>query len=871
MSKRMNSNEIRTVFLDYFKKLGHTIVPSSSLVPINDPTLLFTNAGMVQFKETFLGIEQRPYARAASAQRCVRAGGKHNDLEHVGLTKRHHTFFEMLGNFSFGDYFKREAIEFAWRLITEEFEIPTERLWVTIFRDDKESENIWLNELKIDPKRFSYCGEKDNFWSMGDTGPCGPSSEIFYDHGPEIAGGPPGSPDEAGDRYVEIWNLVFMQFNRDINGKLTKLPKPCVDTGMGLERIAAVLQGVHDNYDIDMFQYLLKSLSKIVDCYDFHNSSMRVIVDHIRSSAFLIVDGISPSNEGRGYVLRRIIRRALRHGFKLGQKQPFFYRLTPALVEVMGTAYPELKKAQALIEQVIEQEEIQFASTLGKGLKILDQVIATQTGNEIPGNIVFQLYDTYGFPPDLTADIARERNLILDYSGFQEAMNRQREMSQQAQQFNIDQTQHLHIGGTTEFTGYTTLTDEGVVTTLLSDHKPVTALLEGEKGAVVLDRTPFYAESGGQVGDVGYLYADHGNFHVTDTKKLGKVYLHYGEIVSGQLKVNDRVRAEVAESRQAIVLNHSATHLLHEALRRVLGEHVVQKGSLVDAKRLRFDFSHPKALTLQQLQDIEQLVNQQIRANLQSEVTKTTLDEAKKMGAMALFGEKYGETLRVVKMGEFSLEVCGGTHVYRSGDIGLFKIMSESAVAAGVRRIEAVTGNEALLFVAKKEQQLMDISDMLKTSSDNIIEKLKQTLLENRTLIKKLTKFKQQLAKQQTSSLAHQAEEVAGVQVLVANMGAVDRDTLRSTLDQLKQQFDKAAIVLASVKDNHVVLVSGVSKNCLPYFNATELLNQVAHQVGGKGGGRADMAQGGGNQPQALPAALASVKPWVQNKMAQTK
>lgn len=867
MPRRFTTNELRKAFLDYFKELHHEVVPSSSLIPGNDPTLLFTNAGMVQFKDVFLGIDQRPYTRATSVQRCMRAGGKHNDLENVGYTARHHTFFEMLGNFSFGDYFKKEAIEFAWRFLTEVLGLPKERLWVTVFRGDQESEAIWLNELKVDPQRFSRCGEKDNFWQMGDTGPCGPCTEIFYDHGPEVAGGPPGSSDAHGDRYVEIWNLVFMQYDRDLQGKLKPLPKPCVDTGMGLERIAAVVQGVHDNYDIDIFVHLLNALAAIIHHKNIHDTSMRVIVDHIRSVAFLIADGVIPSNEGRGYVLRRIIRRAVRHGYKLGQHQPFFYRLTAALVETMGEAYPELIKIQPLIEQVIEQEETNFSKTLSKGLKILDQETEKLSDKQIPGEVIFQLYDTYGFPPDLTADIARERGLTLDYAGFNEAMEAQREQSQQAHHFSVDHTQKVYIKGETEFVGYDSLIAEAKVTTMLQDNKPVAILRTGDKGVVVLDRTPFYAESGGQVGDTGYLYFDDGSFRVKDTQKQGSVCLHVGEMVKGQLRVKDPVRAEVDASRQDVALNHSATHLLHEALRRVLGEHVMQKGSLVEAKRLRFDFSHSKALTTQELQAVERLVNQQIRANLVSEVEVMSPEQAKERGAMALFGERYGKAVRVLEMGDFSTEICGGTHVRRTGEIGLFKIVSESACASGVRRIEAVTGQAAIMYVESKESQLQHMSDLLKTHPESLPAKLNQLLEEHHQLEKSLDKLKQQLANQQTTDMASKAIEVNGVKVLATELQDVDTPTLRNTLDQLKNQLGKAAIILAVVKNNKVQLVAGVSKNCLEFINATDLLNHVARQVGGRGGGRPEIAEGGGDAPQHLPDALASVADWVKQKI----
>lgn len=863
----MNSNELRTAFIEYFKASGHEVVASSSLVPANDPTLLFTNAGMVQFKDVFLGLEKRPYTRAISVQRCMRAGGKHNDLENVGYTARHHTFFEMLGNFSFGDYFKREAIEFAWKFLTEVLALPQDRLWVSVYRDDKESEAIWLKQIKVDPKRFSHCGEKDNFWQMGDTGPCGPCTEIFYDHGPKIPGGPPGSPEQDGDRYVELWNIVFMEYERDLNGKLHPLSQRSVDTGMGLERIAAVMQGVHDNYDIELFQYLLKALSNLVGCKDFHDTSMRVIVDHIRAAAFLIADGVIPSNEGRGYVLRRIIRRAVRHGYRLGKTEPFFYKLTGTLVELMGEAYAQLVKTQPLIEQVIKQEEIQFSKTLTKGLKILDQEVGKLKKREIPGDVIFQLYDTYGFPPDLTADIAKERNLTMDYAAFNAAMEHQREQSQQAQQFTVDQTQKVHIGGATEFVGYENLAARAVVKTLLQNDQLITVLKTGEKGVVVLDRTPFYAESGGQVGDTGYLYFDCGSFRVKDTKKQGDVHLHFGGVVKGQLHLKDSVRAEVDCAREAIMLNHSATHLLHEALRRVLGEHVMQKGSLVAAKRLRFDFSHSRALTTQEIQAVERLVNQQIRANLKSNVTEMTPDNAKKKGAVALFGERYGKQVRVLEMGDFSLEICGGTHVEYSGRIGLFKIVSESACASGVRRIEAVTGKAAILYVEVEEERLRRMSELLKTNPENVANKLNLLLEEHRTLEKELFKLKQQLANQQTAKLVDKAIDIEGVKVLAVQLRAVDQETMRSTLDQLKQTLGSAAIVLATVKGSKIQMVAGVTKDCTSRISAVDLINQVGEQVGGKGGGRPDLAQGGGDAPQALTQALQSVALWAEKKL----
>lgn len=863
----MNSSDIRQSFLDFFKANGHHIVSSSSLIPGNDPTLLFTNAGMVQFKDIFLGLEKKPYVRATSSQKCVRAGGKHNDLENVGYTLRHHTFFEMLGNFSFGDYFKHEAIRFAWRFLTEVMQIPKEKLWITVFKKDKESEDIWLNDIGVDSKRFSRCGEKDNFWSMGETGPCGPCTEIFYDHGPSVVGGPPGSRDSDGDRYVEIWNLVFMQYNRDISGSLTELPKQSVDTGMGLERISCVMQGVHDNYDTDLFVPLLQALTQLVPCDDFKNTSMRVIVDHIRSCSFLIADAVVPSNEGRGYVLRRIIRRAVRHGFKLGQNKPFFYRLVPALVELMGTAFPELIKSQKLIEQLLKQEEEQFAKTLATGLKILDQATHDLQSHEIPGDLIFQLYDTYGFPPDLTADIARERNLMMDHEGFERAMARQREQSQQAQSFNMDITQTIHIGTATQFVGYEKLHSEAKITALLHDNKPAKYLSADMAGVVVLDKTPFYAEGGGQVGDSGYLYFDAGSFYVEDTKKLGDAYLHKGRVIKGQLHTGDAVRAEVdQERRRNIMLNHSATHLLHEALRRVLGDHVHQKGSLVEAKRLRFDFSHTKAVSTQEIQAIEQLVNEEIIANLSAKTRVMTPDEAKEQGALALFGERYGDEVRVLNFGEFSTEICGGTHVAHTGEIGFFKIVNEAAVASGVRRIEAVTGKSALAHVQQQENQLRDLGLLLKTNTDTIFVKLQQLLETQKQQEKELARFKQQMAGQQSGNLIQQAKKINTIDVLAVEIKNADRDSLREMVDQLKTQLKNPAIVLATVQEAKVVIIAGVGKNVIPHFTAGELLMHVAQQVDGKGGGRPDLAQGGGDNPAALTQALKSVEEFVRNK-----
>ena len=860
----MSSNELRAAFTDYFKAHQHTSVPSSPLVPLDDPTLLFTNAGMVQFKDVFLGVEKRDYTRAVSIQRCVRAGGKHNDLENVGYTQRHHTFFEMVGNFSFGDYFKVEAIAFAWEFLTKILNIPAEKLWVTVFKDDKESEAIWLDQMKIDPKRFSRCGEKDNFWSMGDTGPCGPCTEIFYDHGPSVAGGPPGSKEESGDRYTEIWNLVFMQFNRDASGRLTSLPKPCVDTGMGLERIAAVMQGVNDNYDIDTFKSLLHALSELVDYLDIKAIPMRVIVDHIRSASFLIADGITPSNEGRGYVVRRIIRRAARYGFKLGQQKPFFYRLVAALVKEMGATYPQLVSSQSFIEKIIEQEEKQFSLTLSKGLKILDKELEESGSTVISGQLMFQLYDTYGFPPDLTIDIAKERHLTWDMEGFSAAMLKQREQSQQSQQFNRDQTEHVHLTGETKFTGYEKNSDEGKVTILLHDSKPVGHLKKGEKGTVVLDQTPFYAESGGQVGDTGFLYFEDGSFYVADTQKKGSVILHQGKVVAGELSNGMIVRAEVDNARQQTKLNHSATHLLHEALRRVLGEHVVQKGSLVDSKRLRFDFAHSQAVTALQIQEIEQLINQQIRDNHPMHTNVKSLEEAKQSGAMALFSEKYADEVRVVSMGAFSTEICGGTHATRTGDIGLFKIVSESASASGVRRIEAVTGPEALSYINNLQQQLNQLSEVLKAPKEALIEKATQLLDQTRQLSKEIASFKQKSAHQSTGELSSHIKKIGEVSVLIQEIKNSDRESLRHTIDQLKSSLGEFVVLLATISDEKIVYVSAVSKEIASKLSAPDLLKAA----GGKGGGRPDMAQGGGDEPSRLPEALKSAMLWVEGKLS---
>ncbi len=864
----MKTSEIRNKFLTYFQNNDHQIVPSSPLVPANDPTLLFTNAGMVQFKDVFLGREQRPYRRAASSQRCVRAGGKHNDLENVGYTARHHTFFEMLGNFSFGDYFKREAIGYAWEFLTGELGLPPGRLWVTVFDQDDEAAAIWLDEIGVDPARFSRIGAKDNFWSMGETGPCGPCSEIFYDHGPEVAGGPPGTPGEDGDRYVEIWNLVFMQYDRSADGELTPLPKPSVDTGMGLERIAAVMQGVHSNYDIDLFKALIEAAAQATGEQDLTHNSLKVIADHIRSCAFLILDGVVPSNEGRGYVLRRIIRRAARHGYELGCAQPFFHTLVGPLCEQMGDAYPELTQAAGRIEEQLLREEQRFAETLEQGMKILDEAIAGLSGKVLPGETVFKLYDTYGFPVDLTEDIAHNRGLSLDMAGFEREMAAQRERARAASQFATGYGDKLELEGQTEFTGYQRLEDRAEVVAIYRDGQPVTHLETGEQGLVVLDHTPFYAESGGQVGDSGLLLGEGVELEVLDTQKQGDVITHIAVVERGSLHEGDRVEARVdARARARIAANHSATHLLHAALRQLLGEHVMQKGSLVEAERLRFDFSHGEALSREQLREIEALVNEQIRANLPVQAEEMNVDQAMAAGAMALFGEKYGDEVRVLSMGDFSKELCGGTHVARTGDIGLFKITAEGGVAAGVRRIEAVTAEAALDWVNGNEDRLLRVAELVKAGRDTIEQKVVQLLERNRSLEKSLETLKAKLARAAGGDLEAQAVDVAGIKVVAAQLDGADVKTLRDTVDQLKQKLGTAAIVLAAVDGGKVRLVAGVSKNATGRVKAGELVNRVAQQVGGRGGGRPDMAQAGGSDPAALGEALASVPQWVAEQI----
>ncbi len=865
--------DIRQAFLDFFAQQGHTIVPSSPLVPANDPTLLFTNAGMVQFKETFLGLEQRSYNRATTTQRCVRAGGKHNDLDNVGYTARHHTFFEMLGNFSFGDYFKREAIQYAWQFLTEVLQLPAEKLWVTVYEEDDEAEDIWLKELKVDPTRFSRCGKKDNFWMMGDTGPCGPCSEIFYDHGAEVFGGPPGSPDEDGDRYIEIWNLVFMQFNRDADGNLTPLPKPSVDTGMGLERLAAVLQHVHSNYEIDLFQNLLAAVGKLANNTDYTNSSMRVIADHIRACAFLIIDGVVPSNEGRGYVLRRIIRRAIRHGHKLGLREPFFHLLVDALDAEMGEAYPELRASKDVARKVLKQEEERFAETLDQGMKVFEQAISELNSTEISGEVIFRLYDTYGFPTDLTGDIARERGLTLDLAGFEQHMDAQRTRARAASQFAAEwQESAQSIDSVTDFTGYEFVETESEVVALFQQGQAVQQLQAGDEGQVVLAQTPFYAESGGQVGDRGLLVQgeDKVVFTVSDTQKLSKAHVHVGRLAQGSLKVGDKVWAKIDQAaRMATARHHSATHLLHAALRSILGEHVKQKGSLVSPERLRFDFSHFEPVSAEQLIEIEQRVNQQILHNVAVETRLMSLDDAVNSGAMALFGEKYDDNVRVLSMGEFSTELCGGTHVRQVGDIGLFKIVSETGIAAGVRRIEAVTGERSLAWVTTAEQQLSSLASLLKTAPENLEERVKQVLEQVRSSEKALQQMQAKLASSQGDDLLSQAQPLAnGAKLLVAKLDNFDPKQLRDTLDQLKNKLGSAVILLAVIKDGKVSLIAGVTKDLTGKVKAGELVNFVAEQVGGRGGGRPDMAQAGGTQPEQVPAALEGVPAWVAERLA---
>ncbi|MDP5325211.1 MAG: alanine--tRNA ligase [Litorivicinaceae bacterium] len=865
----MKSADIRSAFLSYFAENGHTIVPSSSLVPGNDPTLLFTNAGMVQFKDVFLGDEPRHYSRATTSQRCVRAGGKHNDLENVGYTARHHTFFEMLGNFSFGDYFKRDAIRFAWGFLTECLGLPAERLWVTVHTSDQEAEDIWIREMGIDPTRFSRLGDKDNFWTMGDTGPCGPCSEIFYDHGPQVAGGPPGSPDDDLDRYIEIWNLVFMQYEQAADGTRSPLPRPSVDTGMGLERIAAVMQGVHSNYEIDLFRALLSAAMNVTGTTDTASKSLRVIADHIRSCAFLICDGVLPSNEGRGYVLRRIVRRAIRHGHKLGCEKPFFHRLVHALVAEMGEAYPELRDAEDRIVAALKQEEAQFAKTLDQGMRVLDEAVSELADRTLPGALIFKLYDTHGFPVDLTNDIARERDLIMDMPGFEAAMAEQRAKSRQASQFSADGQVRLDLEGATEFLGYTHLESGAQVLALVREGQQVEHLEAGQQGIVILNQTPFYAESGGQQGDSGQLTSGSGAFLVETTQKLGSHFAHEGRLQMGHLAVGDTLTARVeGPRRHATALNHSATHLLHAALRQVLGTHVTQKGSLVTHDRTRFDFSHQGPVTSAEIAAIEALVNGEIRKNVEVRTQVMAIEDAKAAGAMALFGEKYADEVRVLTMGSFSIELCGGTHVSRTGDIGLFKVVSEGGVASGVRRIEAVTGEGALDHLAEMENWLREAAVRLKATPESLLSKVDQTLEKLKGQERELEQLRMKVATQAGGDLLDHAIDVCGVRLLSTTLEGADPKTLRDTLDRIKQRLGTGVIVLATVRDDKVNLIAGVTDDLTAQVKAGDLIGFVASQVGGKGGGRADMAQAGGTNPASLPAALASVQQWLTEQLA---
>ena len=869
----MKSAEVRQKFLEFYQSRGHEIVASSPLVPGNDPTLLFTNAGMVQFKDLFLGKEKRSYERAVSSQRCVRAGGKHNDLENVGYTARHHTFFEMLGNFSFGDYFKHEAIAFAWEFVTKELGLPADRLWVTVYEDDDEAADIWIKEIGVDPARLSRLGEKDNFWAMGDTGPCGPCSEIFYDHGADVPGGPPGTPEEDGDRYVEIWNLVFMQYDRAEDGTLTPLPKPSVDTGMGLERVSAVMQGVHSNYQIDLFANLIGATADIIGVKQRDLPSLYVIADHIRACSFLIVDGVLPSNEGRGYVLRRIIRRAIRHGYKLGMSDPFFHLLVAPLVAEMGEAYPELAAQADHVRKILLQEEERFAETLDQGMRILEESIAGMHGSVIPGRTVFKLYDTYGFPIDLTEDIARERQLTLDHAGFKQEMEAQRTRARASSMFgSVGTASDAKLVAdlpATEFTGYENLEGQAKVVALICEGKSVESLEPGQTGQVVLEATPFYAESGGQVGDTGELAGANSHFKVMDSQKLGHSVSHIGELSGGAIKLGETLTATVdAQRRQAIVLNHSATHLLHAALRQVLGEHVNQKGSRVAPERLRFDFSHYEAVTSEQLRQVEDLVNEQVRGNGEASTAVMGYDEAIEAGAMALFGEKYGEHVRVLKIGDFSTELCGGTHVDQAGDIGLMRIVSESGVAAGVRRIEALSGKSALDWIRAQDDQLGELADMVKGPKEDLADKVRQLLQRNRSLEKELEKLKSQLAGGRSTDLADQAVDVKGVKVVAARLEGADRKTLRTAMDQLKDRLGSAVVVLAAVTGpEELALIAGVTKDRMGQVKAGDLINAVAQQVGGRGGGRPDMAQAGGSDVAKLDEALGSVVAWVEERL----
>ena len=865
----MKSNELRRTFLEYFRGHGHEIVPSSPLVPGNDPTLLFTNAGMVQFKDVFLGTDRRPYLRATTAQRCVRAGGKHNDLENVGYTARHHTFFEMLGNFSFGDYFKREAIAHCWELLTGVLGLPPEKLWVTVYEHDDEAARIWFDDIGIDRTRFSRCGEKDNFWAMGDTGPCGPCSEVFYDHGPEVPGGPPGSPDEDGDRYIELWNLVFMQFNRDAEGNMEPLPKPSVDTGLGLERTAAVLQGVHSNYETDLFANLIGAAVEITGAGDPGDKSLRVVADHVRSCAFLIADGVVPSNEGRGYVLRRIIRRAIRHGHRLGVRDPFFWRMVAPLDAEMGDAYPELRRRRGQVERALRQEEEQFARTLDQGMRILEDAIDGLDGSEIPGETVFKLYDTYGFPVDLTADIARERSLTVDHDAFERAMEGQRARARASSRFKVTGETAIDVGATSAFTGYDRLDGPATVTAVLRDGRDVQRLEPGEEGWVVLDETPFYAESGGQVGDRGRLVAGAAGFDVTDTQRHGDAIVHVGTVAGGALSTGAVVEARVdGGARRAAARNHSATHLVHAALRAVLGEHVQQKGSLVAPDRLRFDFSHYEPVTRDEIRRIEAMVSSWILDNDEARTEVMPLEEAKRSGAIALFGEKYDDPVRVLSFGDYSVELCGGTHVSRAGDVGLCKIVSEGGIAAGVRRIVALTGEAALAWVHSMEDRIDRIAGSVKADTESVADRVEAMLARNRELERELDRLKARVAASHGDDLAAQAVDVDGLKVLAAQIDGADPKALRETVDRLKTRLGSGAVVLAAVNAGKVALVAGVTKDCTDRIEAGTLANHVARQVGGRGGGRPELAQAGGNDPSGVERAIRSVPQWVREQLA---
>ncbi len=861
--------DIRDAFINFFKDKGHEIVDSSPLVPGNDKTLLFTNAGMVQFKDTFLGQDKRSYNKATSSQRCVRAGGKHNDLENVGYTARHHTFFEMLGNFSFGDYFKQDAIKYGWEFLTEVVGLPAEKLWITVYEEDDEAADIWLKEIGVDENRFSRIGAKDNFWAMGDTGPCGPCTEIFYDHGEDIPGGPPGTPEEDGDRYIEIWNLVFMQYNRFADGTMEPLPKPSVDTGMGLERLAAIMQNVHSNYEIDLFQSLIKATAKITGTTDLNNKSLRVIADHIRACSFLIADGVFPSNEGRGYVLRRIIRRAVRHGYQLGVKDLFFYKIVDTLIQEMGKAYPILVEQKDFVKKILKQEEEQFAKTLEQGMKILEAEIDTMGGKIISGATAFKLYDTYGFPFDLTADIARERELTVDRDGFDAAMEQQKKQSQQSSKFGIDYNDTVETEHSTEFIGYEATTGKGTVLALFKDGNLIDKVSAGEEVQIILDQTPFYAESGGQAGDSGELLGQDCKIEIKDTLKNGNASIHVGTVTQGTLSTRDEVAAVVdGAKRQATMLNHTATHILHAALREVLGTHVAQKGSLVNSDRLRFDFSHFEPVSDEQLVEIERIANEQVRANHDAEVNVMPYDQATKSGAMALFGEKYGDEVRVIKLGDFSVELCGGTHADRAGDIGLIKVISETGIASGVRRIEALTGSNAMSYLWNNEHKLNKLCGFLKADRENLNDKMEQLVTRNRNTEKELERLKSKLASQAGGDLASNAVEVNGVKVLAAKLEGADAKTLRETVDQLKNKLGTAVVVLGTELDGgKVQLVAGVTKNLIKNIKAGDVVNHIAAQVGGRGGGKPDMALAGGSEPEKLDAALASLETWAKENI----